>query len=158
MSDDSILFRKRFRTLSVSFVSDMEKQEKEALLKQAKWAYDKAGIQISRQERLALYRLQALLEESVDEPLCAKLERLGEAMINRPDKRKKKLVYQLPPMGAVMVKYWRGKRLEIKRTEHGFEYQGKHYDSLSRLARDIAGYAVSGPIFFGLRKAKGMVA
>ena len=32
--------------------------------------------------------------------------------------------------------------------------EGRQYSSLSKLAKEISGYAVSGPIFFGLRKPK----
>jgi Protein of unknown function (DUF2924) len=36
--------------------------------------------------------------------------------------------------------------------EHGFSYGGKHYRSLSELARLITGSRWSGPLFFGLKR------
>jgi len=36
--------------------------------------------------------------------------------------------------------------------ENGFEYQGRRYASLSRIASLITGTGWSGPVFFGLKK------
>lgn len=104
-----------------------------------------------------LYALQERLFGGVESKLVTSLEHIGETLVKKPDKRKKAIGYNLPSSGAVLVKHWRGKRLEVKIMDAGFEYNNQHYKSLSRLAREIAGYAVSGPIFFGLRTAKGVV-
>jgi hypothetical protein len=37
-------------------------------------------------------------------------------------------------------------------TEHGFEYAGKSYSSLSKIAQAITGAHWSGPRFFGLNR------
>ena len=36
--------------------------------------------------------------------------------------------------------------------DHGLDYRGRHYRSLSEIAREITGTRWSGPLFFGLRK------
>jgi len=36
--------------------------------------------------------------------------------------------------------------------DDGFEYDGRHYASLSALAREVTGQRWNGPLFFGLTK------
>jgi hypothetical protein len=94
----------------------------------------------------------------VDNKLESSLENIGQTLVKKPEKRKKAIDYRLPSVGSVIVKNWKGKQLEVKILENGFEYEGEIYSSLSKLAKQIAGYAVSGPVFFGLRKAKAAIA
>ena len=46
-------------------------------------------------------------------------------------------------------------RLGLRVLEDGFRWQGRHYRSLSRIAREITGARWSGPRFFGLRDKAG---
>ena len=101
-----------------------------------------------------LFSLQEALFGGLDTKLKSSLENIGETLAKKPDKRKKAIDYSLPSTGAVIVKNWKNKKLEVKILKKGFEYEGRMYKSLSCLAREISGYAVSGPVFFGLRKAK----
>lgn len=59
---------------------------------------------------------------------------------------------RLPAVGAVITKTYRGKRIEVKVLENGFEYQGKLYTSISRVAMDIVNRPISGYVFFGLTR------
>ena len=59
---------------------------------------------------------------------------------------------RLPAVGAVITKTYRGKRIEVKMLENGFEYEGKTYKSISRVAMDIVKCPISGYVFFGLSK------
>ena len=59
---------------------------------------------------------------------------------------------RIPPAGTVFTKTYHGKTLEVKVLENGFEYQGKVYKSISRVAMDIAHHPISGYLFFGLTK------
>lgn len=151
-------FRRRVRKLSFEEIAQLDRAQVQQFYATAQLAYAEKGVQISRYERAVLYHAQERLFGGLEPKLKQSLERIGEAMVKRPDKRKKKLNYTLPPVGAVLVKYWRGERLEVKRVASGFEYRNQHYATLSKLARDIAGYSVSGPIFFGLRQPKSEVA
>ncbi len=57
--------------------------------------------------------------------------------------------------GTVLVREWRDTQYRVKVLRDGFEYEGGHYRSLSRIARIITGCSWNGPAFFGLRsKAK----
>lgn len=59
---------------------------------------------------------------------------------------------RLPKVGAVITKTYRRQTLEVKVLENGFEYQGKTYKSISRVAMEILKRPISGYVFFGLTK------
>jgi len=73
--------------------------------------------------------------------LAQTLERDGDVTRNR--------VARLKP-GARLVREWRGETHTVIVLENGFEWQGKHWRSLSAIAREISGGHWSGPRFFGL--------
>jgi hypothetical protein len=54
--------------------------------------------------------------------------------------------------GSRLVREWRGRTHTVCVTDDGFEFQGKTYRSLTRIAHDITGAQWSGPRFFGLTK------
>lgn len=59
---------------------------------------------------------------------------------------------RLPAVGTVIMKTYHGQSLEVKVLENGFEYQGKLYKSISRVAMEIVKRPISGYVFFGLSK------
>jgi hypothetical protein len=56
--------------------------------------------------------------------------------------------------GAVLVRKWKGHSHRVTVLDEGFAYEGKTYDSLSVIARQITGTRWNGPRFFGLRGDK----
>jgi hypothetical protein len=54
--------------------------------------------------------------------------------------------------GSRLVREWHGRTHTVCVTDDGFEFQGKTYRSLTKIARDITGAQWSGPRFFGLPK------
>ena len=56
--------------------------------------------------------------------------------------------------GARLVREWRGRTHTVVVTENGFEYAGKTYSSLSKIAQTITGAHWSGPRFFGLKRGE----
>lgn len=56
--------------------------------------------------------------------------------------------------GATLVRQWKGASHRVTVVQGGFAYEGKSYESLSEIARLIAGTRWSGPRFFGLRSGK----
>jgi hypothetical protein len=54
--------------------------------------------------------------------------------------------------GARLVREWRGRTHTVIVTEDGFEYAGKSFLSLSKIAHVITGAHWSGPRFFGLTR------
>jgi len=54
--------------------------------------------------------------------------------------------------GVRLVREWRGRTHRVQVTEDSFEYDGKPYSSLSKIAHAITGAHWSGPRFFGLNR------
>jgi hypothetical protein len=54
--------------------------------------------------------------------------------------------------GTRLVREWHGRAHAVIVLEDGFEYQGRRYASLSRIASLITGTRWSGPVFFGLKR------
>lgn len=59
---------------------------------------------------------------------------------------------RLPIPGSSIVKTYRGRTIEVKVLENGFEYEGKIFKSISRVAMTIVKRPISGHVFFGLNK------
>ncbi len=59
---------------------------------------------------------------------------------------------RLPAPGSIITKIYRGKTIEVKVLENGFEYEGKVFKSISRVAMTIVKRQISGYVFFGLSK------
>jgi hypothetical protein len=57
--------------------------------------------------------------------------------------------------GTRLVRSWNGKSYHVLVSDDGFEFEGRHYESLSHIAREITGAHWSGPRFFGLKKSSG---
>jgi hypothetical protein len=54
--------------------------------------------------------------------------------------------------GARLIREWHGRTHTVCVTETGFEFEGKTYRSLTKIAFNITGAQWSGPRFFGLTK------
>jgi len=57
---------------------------------------------------------------------------------------------RLPIPGSVIVKEYRGKHIEAKVLENGFEYNGKIYKTLTAIAEEVTGAHWNGYLFFNL--------
>src|SRR5215472_3419276 len=58
----------------------------------------------------------------------------------------------VPKVGATLVRQWRGHAHTVLVRDDGFEYERKHYHSLTVIAERITRAHWSGPRFFGLTK------
>ena len=54
--------------------------------------------------------------------------------------------------GTKLIRQYQGKRHEVIVAEDGFRYEGKSYNSLSSIAREITGTRWNGRVFFGVKK------
>jgi hypothetical protein len=57
--------------------------------------------------------------------------------------------------GSRLIRSWGGAVHHVMVLEDGFEHEGRHYRSLSQIARVITGAHWSGPRFFGLKTPHG---
>ena len=53
--------------------------------------------------------------------------------------------------GTKLLREWHGKIYHVLVLDDGFQFQDRHYGSLTPIARQITGAAWSGPRFFGLK-------
>ncbi|MBX3381835.1 MAG: DUF2924 domain-containing protein [Phycisphaeraceae bacterium] len=63
---------------------------------------------------------------------------------------------ELPPAGSIITRKYKGRRLEVKVLDNGFELDGTAYGSAGALAKAVTGSNWNGPLFLGLtqRRAK----
>ena len=84
-------------------------------------------------------------KQSVVKPVNQKIVNVAVPTLKERDSR-------LPVPGSIITKTYRGKTIEVKVLENGFEYQGKTHKSISRVAMEIVKRPISGYVFFGLCK------
>jgi len=103
--------------------------------------------------RAITYKLQERPLGGLSRSILRKLERLSlDSGANGAHK-------PVPPIalraGTRLVREWRGVTHTVLVQAQGFEWNGRHYRSLTIIAREITGAHWSGPRFFGLRKCAG---
>jgi Protein of unknown function (DUF2924) len=101
--------------------------------------------------RAIAYRLQELAHGGLARATARKLATLAEALKDDGEIRIDPGP-QIKP-GARLVREWRGRTHTVTVTEEGFDYAGRNYPSLTKIARAITGAHWSGPRFFGLKRS-----
>ena len=101
------------------------------------------------------YRIQELAYGGLTPIAAARLEAIAadEKYVDREAARKR--IADKPLNGTRMVREWQGVEHAVTVTEHGYEYRGRPFKSLSAVANAITGTRWSGPAFFGLRAQGG---
>ena len=104
-------------------------------------------------ERRLAYRIQELEFKRKHKNLTEKNERRINAIIHS-GKKPLRDRYPKPLPGTVLTRIYKEKEYRVTVTHDGqFEFEGRLFNSLSVIAREITGTRWSGPLFFGLRKA-----
>ena len=94
------------------------------------------------------YRLQELQHGGLSRSTQRKLKTLAK-MFRTEGRVAPDPGLRLKP-GARLVREWHGRTHTVTVTEHGFDYAGVTYPSLTKIAKKITGAHWSGPRFFGL--------
>jgi len=68
-----------------------------------------------------------------------------------PERRADK---RLPAAGTLLTRHYRGRQIVVTVLAEGFDYEGRHYASLSAVAREVTGTRWNGLLFFGLARRK----
>jgi len=84
--------------------------------------------------------------------LKTELDPLKDLGQRQPQGPKEKQPRNIPLPGTIIMKVYKGRLLQVKVLQKGFEYEGKSYRSLTHLAREITGVPQSGFVFFFGRK------
>ncbi len=100
--------------------------------------------------RSLAYRMQELALGSLGKATQRKLTSLAREMTIKGTVTVATDVHLRP--GARLMREWRGKIHTVVVLEDGFEFSGKTYPSLTRIAHLITGAHWSGPRFFGLNR------
>ena len=103
---------------------------------------------------MVAYRIQADIMGDLDAETVRHLKKIGLAqssveaipLTNAFDRRRREL---LP--GTVLQREWNGQNHRVMVVDNGFCWEGRSYDSLSKIAHAITGTKWNGPRFFGLR-------
>lgn len=102
------------------------------------------------------YRIQADafgdLDAGMVQILKAAVGSEGSAAITRLADKIDQRNQELAP-GAILTREWNGSDYRVMVLANGFAFEGKTYDSLSKVAFAITGTRWNGPRFFGLRAA-----
>ncbi len=104
------------------------------------------------------YRFQADALGDIDAATVQLLKRAAaagsldeiEPLVATLDQRKQDL-----SAGTVLMREWNGQQHRVMVIDGGFAFEGKTFDSLSKIAFAITGTNWNGPRFFGLRAAIG---
>lgn len=104
------------------------------------------------ESRLA-YRIQELAHGGLSKLAQKRITELREELVD--NKPRTRIDPNKPPIGAVLVREFKGVEHRVRVVPGGFEYQGRSYTSLSAIATQIAGTRWNGPLFFGLRNKRG---
>jgi hypothetical protein len=96
----------------------------------------------------AAWKIQAQAYGSLGAATKRRLAELAKTMERNGDVTRNRITRLKP--GAKLVREWRGDTHTVTMAEDGFEWNGRHWRSLSAIAREITGVHWSGPRFFGL--------
>jgi hypothetical protein len=104
-------------------------------------------IQESQRQASDAVELPTLVPEVRDQPRSPRLDAPIQVLPSRGVRDPR-----LPKPGQVLVREYRGLKLTVTALEHGYEWNGRAYSSLTALAREITGTHWNGRLFFGLTK------
>ena len=99
------------------------------------------------------YRMQEREFGGLSHRAQSRLKEIASSL--RKGKGPTKALEKAPEAGTRLVRSWRGELHEVMVSGDAFEYRGRQYSSLSKIANEITGAHWSGPAFFGTKgKAK----
>ena len=106
-------------------------------------------------ERRIAYRLQEIEFRKVDRSLVDRNKRRIQQILDSGKNRKLDRDIRMMA-GTVLTREYQGHEYRVMATTDGqYEFEGRLYQSLSRIAKEITGTAWSGPLFFGLKTYAG---
>jgi hypothetical protein len=102
-------------------------------------------------ERRIAYKLQEIEFRKVDASLLDRNKRRIESLIETGKVKTRDPDYR-PVTGTMLTREYQDKEYRVIATADGnYDFNGRMYQSLSQIAREITGTRWSGPLFFGLK-------
>ncbi len=111
------------------------------------------GLTASQLVRAIAWRMQEKANGGLPPEKLRQLDRLAEQL--ETDGEIELEPHQSLKPGTRLVRHWHGKVHCVTVLDEGFEFEQRHYSSLTQIARHITGAAWSGPRFFGLKNRRG---
>ncbi|WP_158586875.1 DUF2924 domain-containing protein [Aurantiacibacter zhengii] len=111
------------------------------------------GMTPSQMKRAIAWRLQEKLYGGLPPARLRELDRFTEQLAKEGNIDIGQSQSLKP--GSRLVRHWHGKAYCVTVLEEGFEFEDRHFSSLTQIAREITGAAWSGPRFFGLKSRPG---
>lgn len=133
-------------------LSKMSKPQLLALWKECFGLAAPKGVRRDLLTRFLAYKLQEQVYGGLDSATRKRLRELARKLDANPN-GELSISPRIKP-GTQLIRDWRGESHHVTVVENGFEYAGKRYSSLSKIARLITGTRWSGPLFFGLRRGQ----
>jgi hypothetical protein len=95
-------------------------------------------------------KVQSRINELIEkyDPVNNKALRPEATPEEKRSRKATKRDHRLPIPGAVITKVYKGRTLEVKVLDTGFEFEGKFYKTLSGIATAITGVQWNGYLFF----------
>lgn len=107
------------------------------------------GLTASQLARSIAWRLQEKVFGGMPPARLRELDRLAEQLASDGE-IDLACTRSLKP-GSRLVRHWHGKVYSVTVLDAGYEFEERHYSSLTQIARQITNVACSGPRFFGLK-------
>lgn len=102
-------------------------------------------------ERRIAYKLQEIEFRKVDPGLLDRNKRRIESLIETGKVKTRDPDYR-PVAGTMLTREYQGKEYRVIASADGnYSFDGRTFQSLSQIAREITGTRWSGPVFFGLK-------
>ena len=102
---------------------------------------------------LLAYKLQEQAYGGLRPEVKRRLRELANSFESESNRANAKHVARRPiKPGTRLIRQWQGETHHITVCDDGFDYNGKKYSSLSKIARLITGTRWSGPLFFGIKQ------
>ncbi len=91
--------------------------------------------------------------EGAQEEQNSEVDATAETLTTKKKSRSRAKDPRIPPAGTVLTRSYRDKEYTVKVLEDAFEYDGKKYSSLSKVASEITRTSWNGYTFWGLNRS-----
>jgi hypothetical protein len=132
-------------------LNSLSELEREALREEWRRLYRSPPPKKISRDLLVLgvaWKIQEVAQGGLSTAMKRRLAELAATLDQKGDLAHSR-VARLKP-GARLVRAWHGQLHTVTILDEGFEWDGRRWRSLSRIAREITGTPWSGPRFFGL--------
>jgi hypothetical protein len=132
-------------------LNSLSELEREALREEWRRLYRSPPPKKISRDLLVLgvaWKIQEVAQGGLSTAMKRRLAELAATLDQKGDLAHSR-VARLKP-GARLVRAWHGRLHTVTVLDEGFEWDGRRWRSLSRIAREITGTPWSGPRFFGL--------